>query len=543
MQVLLTPRQAALSDLVAELKQNPSVTSEELLRLKSRVGKHYGLTHVIKNADVLEAAGPNVSSALKKLLRTRTVRSLSGVSVVALMMRPDWCPHGTCVYCPGGPNTNSPKSYTGFEPAARRAKQNDFDSRRQVQSRIEQLKAIGHDPQKCEIILMGGTFNAQPEEYQDAFVKGMYEAFNQQPSVSWHQAKEQNASAHYRVIGLTFETKPDWATPKHLDRLLEYGGTRVELGIQSLDEEVLVKAHRGHTLRDGWEATEFAKDAFLKVCHHVMPGLFSTPEKDVAMFRELFQNPRWQPDMLKIYPCLVIPGTQLYRLWRQGEFEPFTAAQAAEVIARGKAFVPEYCRIMRVDRDIPTTLIAAGVEKSNLRQLVHERCNQLGISCRCIRCREAGLKAREGFSFDWKDVELVRRDYEASKGREVFLSFEAPSLEAMGPAAPSQHGHALLGFLRLRLPHQPWRPEITEDTAGVRELHVYGEQVPIHLRKEDAVQHKALGKRLLAEAERIASEEWGCKKLLVISGVGVREYYQKQGYSLEGVYVGKHLTQ
>lgn len=245
------------------------------------------------------------------------------------------------------------------------------------------------------------------------------------------------------------------------------------------------------------------------------------------MFKELFEDPRWRPDMLKIYPCLVIPGTQLYALWRQGKFQPFTAKDAAEAIARGKAFVPEYCRIMRVDRDIPTTLIAAGVEKSNLRQLVHDRCTELGIACRCIRCREAGLKAREGFSFDWREVQLVRRDYLASKGKEVFLSFEADD--------------ALLGFLRLRFPFQPWRPEITEDAAGVRELHVYGEQLPLHLKKKDAVQHQSLGKRLLREAERIAFEEWGCKKLLVISGVGVRQYYQKQGYSLEGVYMAKAL--
>lgn len=529
MLTLLTPRQAALSELCETLRRDPPERAEELFFLKAAAGKRHGLTQTLRNADILEALGSDASPSLKTLLRTRTVRSLSGVSVVALMMRPDWCPHGTCVYCPGGPNSNSPKSYTGFEPAARRAKQNDFDSSRQVQTRIAQLHAIGHDPQKCEVILMGGTFNAQPREYQDAFVKGMYDSFNQSPSHSWQEAKEKNASARYRVIGLTFETKPDWATPTHLDALLEYGGTRIELGIQSLDDAVLEKSHRGHTLQDGWEATQFAKDAFLKVCHHVMPGLFSTVQKDAAMFKELFENPRWRPDMLKIYPCLVIPGTQLYAMWRKGEFQPFSAQDAAEAIAHGKAFVPEYCRIMRVDRDIPTTLIAAGVDKSNLRQLVHDRCRELGVSCRCIRCREAGLLARKGFVFDWNDAQLVRRDYEASKGKEVFLSFEA--------------NDALLGFLRLRLPFQPWRPEITEDTAGVRELHVYGEQLPLHLKKDDAVQHKSLGKKLLKEAERIASQEWGCKKLLVISGVGVREYYQKQGFSLEGVYLGKTLTQ
>ncbi len=526
-----------MSELADAFLDNPNAEPEALRKLKTGICRKWQVSRMFSNADLLEAIGGRATPAIREKLRTRNVRSLSGVSVIALMMRPDWCPHGTCLYCPGGPNTNSPKSYTGFEPAARRAKQNDFDAHRQVASRIRQLEAIGHDPQKCEVILMGGTFNAQPQDYQDAFVKGMYEAFNGSVSSSWQEAKEKNESAFYRVIGLTFETKPDWAKAPQVDRLLEYGGTRVELGIQSLDESVLKKVNRGHTLSDSEEATAACKDAFLKVCYHVMPGLFSDVQKDAAMFGELFSDSRFRPDMLKIYPCLVVPGTGLYRMYQRGEFNPYDAKTAAEAIALGKKYIPEYCRVMRIDRDIPTTLIAAGVEKSNLRQLVEQRCRELGIACRCLRCREAGLKARTGFRFDWTDVKLVRRDYEASKGKEVFLSFEVP------PAGGGDGSdEALLGFLRLRLPHAPWRREITTDTAGVRELHVYGEQLPVHLRKENAVQHRSFGKQLLAEAERIAKEEWGCKKLLVISGVGVREYYAKQGFGRDGVYMGKKLV-
>ncbi len=525
---LIDARAAALDELVKRLNDEPDMSHKQLLHLKSAIAKEYGLPKVLKNADIIEAGSGKLSASASRLLRTRNVRSLSGVSVIALMMHPDWCPHGTCVYCPGGPNTNSPKSYTGFEPAARRAGQNDFDAKRQVTSRLRQLEAIGHEPQKCEVILMGGTFNAQPLAYQHGFLKGLYEAFDEKAYGSWSEAKEANESAPYRVIGLTFETKPDWATPAHVDQLLEYGGTRVELGIQSLDENVLEKSHRGHTLQQSWEASAACRDAFFKVGYHIMPGLFSTPEKDVAIFKELFADPKWRPDMLKIYPCLVIPGTGLYQMWKRGEFTPYTAAIAADVMADAKPYIPEYCRVMRIDRDIPTDLIAAGVEKSNLREMVQERMKANGTTCRCIRCREAGLKARDGSKVDWKTVKMRRIDYEASGGKEVFLSFE------------DDHD-TLLGFTRLRLPHAPWRPEITADTAGIRELHVYGEVLPMHQRTQDAVQHKALGQKLLAEAGRIAKDEWGCKKLLVISGVGVREYYRKLGFQRAGVYMGKTI--
>lgn len=528
MDTLIDSRHAALNELIRRLNKKPKISRQELLNLKSAIAKEFGLKRVFKNAEILEAGKRELNRAARLALRTRNVRSLSGVAVIAIMVKPDWCPHGTCIYCPGGPNTNSPKSYTGFEPAARRAVQNEFDAFRQVTARLQQLESIGHTPQKCEAIIMGGTFNAQPLEYQRAFVKGMYEAFDCKRYPKWQKAKEANESAPYRVIGLTFETKPDWATPQHIDQFLEYGCTRIELGIQSLDEKVLEKAHRGHTLEQSWQATAACKDAFLKVGYHIMPGLFSTPQKDVRMFKQLFADSKWRPDMLKIYPCLVIPGTGLYQMWKRGEYAPYTAEQAANVIAEGKKFIPQYCRVMRIDRDIPTNLIAAGVDRSNLREMVQQNLRQGGLYCKCIRCREAGLKSRDGHKVDWKSVELKRLDYEASCGKEVFLSFE-------------DGNDTLLGFLRLRLPNKPWRPEITNDTAGVRELHVFGEQLPLHLRKKDAVQHKALGKKLLQQAERIAKDEWGCGKLLVISGVGVREYYRKQGFRRDGAYMGKKI--
>ncbi|MBI5036107.1 tRNA uridine(34) 5-carboxymethylaminomethyl modification radical SAM/GNAT enzyme Elp3 [Candidatus Micrarchaeota archaeon] len=539
-------RKKALKAIVSLLLKSNPKKAEEISAVKREACRKYSLDRFFRNSEILEALPKNAPQKLRELLRTHKVRSLSGVAVVAIMTRPTFCPHGTCIYCPGGPSSGSPKSYTGKEPAAMRASQNDFDPEKQVTARLKQLEATGHTPQKCEVIVMGGTLNAQPKEYQDSFVKGMYDAFNDQPkggrfpplvwsdaltplncsrSKNVFEAKEKNQHAPYRVIGLTFETRPDYSTPKKLDSLLDYGATRIELGIQTLDGKILEKANRGHTLKQSEYATMYAKDAFFKIGYHMMPGLFSNPAKDVRMFRTLFSSEKWKPDMLKIYPCLVMPNTGLYELWKQGKFTPYTAVQAAKVIAASKKYIPEYCRVMRVDRDIPTNLIAAGVDKSNLREMVEEELEAKGMECRCIRCREAGLRARFGEEVDWSNVEMKRLNYKASKGDEVFLSFESNDL--------------LLGILRLRLPHKPWRPEIKE-AAGVRELHVYGEQLPIKSKKE-ALQHKSLGAKLLGEAERIAKEEWGMEKLLVISGVGVREYYAKLGYVRDGVYMGRML--
>ena len=472
----------------------------------------------MKNSDVLDALNGEGKKKYLSLLKTRRARSLSGVSVIAVMIKPVSCPY-TCIYCPT--SALAAKSYTGFEPAALRARSNDFDSFKQVSSRLAQLKAIGHDPQKCELIVMGGTFNAQPFGYQKSFVKGAYDAFNEFESKTLAQSMEANETARHRVIGLTFETRPDWASPRQIAQLLDFGATRIELGVQSLDDRALVKAKRGHGVRETIAATKNVKNAFLKVGYHIMPGLFSTPAKDERMFRTLFGKPEFQPDMLKIYPTLVMPGTKLFELWEKGEFEPYGDDKAAKVIARGKKFVPRYCRIMRVDRDIPSQHIAAGVKKTNLRELVKKQLEKSNSKCVCIRCREAGLASRFR-QIDFDSVEMHRLDYDANGGKEVFLSFDTAE-------------DFLAGFLRLRA----FKDEKGGLKCGVRELRVYGEQVALGERNAKALQHKSFGKRLLEEAERIAREEWGAEKLSVTSGVGVREYYRKLGYRLEKPYVVK----
>ncbi len=499
--------------------ENP-ITSEEVIGIKKRISKKFGLKDLIPNSELLEASGKK-RSELEKLLRIRNVRGLSGVSVIAIMTKPAGCP-GKCIYCPGG--VTSPKSYTGFEPAAMRARQNNFDAVRQVRNRLEQLAAIGHDPEKCEVIVMGATFNAFPRDYQYEFVKGAFDGFNGKVSKDIAEAQKVNETAKHRVIGLTFETRPDWCTESDVDWFLSLGATRIELGIQSLDDKALEKMQRGHGVQESIDATQRCKDAFFKVCHHFMPGTFSKPDKDVEMFSRLFSEEGFRPDMIKIYPCLVLPNTPLFEMWKRGEFEPYNSQQAADVIARCKQFIPEYCRVMRVDRDIPTTLVAAGVKNSNLREMIKAKCDEYGIKCKCIRCREAGLKSRKEI-VDVGDAKLKRFDYRASGGDEVFLSFEA--------------NDTLFGFCRLRNPGKPFLKEINSKTCGVRELHVYGDQAPIG--GTGIVQHHGLGKKLLEEAERISQEEFDAHKLLVISGVGAREYYHKLGYKRIGHYMGKTL--
>ena len=494
-------------------------TRGELDSLKRRVSHEQGLPQVVSNAAIFDALPEKEKPVFRDLLKTHRARSLSGVSVVAIMLKPVSCPYH-CSYCPT--SEFAAKSYTGFEPAALRARRNDFDSFRQVDSRLSQFKAIGHNPQKCELIVMGGTFNSEPIEYQTQFMKGAYDAFNGFESHTLEQAVEANEKAPHRIIGLTFETRPDWASAEQVKQLMDFGATRIELGVQTLDDAAHEKVKRGHGVKESIDATRNVKNAFLKVGYHMMLGLYSTPEKDVEMFHELFSNPDFKPDMLKIYPTLVVPGTELYVLWKKGEFTPYRDEEAARVIAQAKKFVSRYCRIMRIDRDIPTFKIADGVRKTNLRELVVDELGKAGLKCSCIRCREAGLASRFK-QIDFDNVQMHRMDYEASGGKEVFLSFDTAE-------------DYLVGFVRLRAFENGQGVN-----CGIRELRVYGEQVAIGDKNENAFQHKQFGKQLLQGAERIAKEDFGAKSLKVTSGVGVREYYRKNGYELEKPYVVKNF--
>ncbi len=495
-------------------------TKTELEKLKRVFAGERGLKKVPRNSDFLTVV--NATPSERKELRTRPVRSMSGVNVIAIMTKPAPCP-GACVYCVD--SALAPKSYTGFEPAALRARQNDFDAFRQVESRLRQLREIGHEPSKCELIVMGGTFNSLPLTYQKSFLKKAFDAFNEGESPSLEQALKENEGARYRVVGVTFETRPDWCSREHVKRMLSYGATRVELGVQCLDDSVYEKMLRGHSVEDVALATRECKNAFLKVGFHYMPGLVESEARDERIFAKVFSDERFRPDMLKLYPVLVMPETELYERWQRGEFKPYDEKQAARVIARMKRLVPRYCRIMRVERDIPTHLIAAGVKKSNLRELANAEMRERGWKCSCIRCREVGLKQlKEGIEIDFSKLKLNRLNYQASGGTEVFLSFD------------DAETNALAAFLRLRVN--------ADGVAGVRELRVFGEQVAVGEEPQAsgrAVQHKSLGRKLLSRAEEIAENEFDARKLFVLSGVGVKPYYRKLGYCDDGFYVSKKL--
>ncbi|MCX8194740.1 MAG: tRNA uridine(34) 5-carboxymethylaminomethyl modification radical SAM/GNAT enzyme Elp3 [Candidatus Micrarchaeota archaeon] len=495
-----------------------------LSQVKKSISEKYKIPY-LKNSEILRFV-PRSQTALRSLLLKSPSRTLSGVSPIAIMPPPASC-GGNCIYCPRG--ENAPQSYTGFEPTTMRAIQNDYSASRQVLARIRQYNQQGHPTDKCHLIIMGGTFLCVGKRKRHLFMKEAFEALNGKKAHSLRQAIDENEHAPHRAVGVTFETRPDFAFEPHADEMLQMGGTQVELGVQSLSDIVYRKVNRGHTIGDVVRATAVLKDSGFKVLYHMMPGLFSTPKQDISYFRRLFSSPDFRPDMLKIYPALVVAGTGLYQLWKAGKFCPYGTEEAAEVIAKATEYIPPYVRIMRVQRDIPSPLVCAGVKNSNLQQIVEKKLSERGKRCRCIRCREIGSTARKGAPVRQLNLSLQRIDYQASKGKEVFLSFE------------DVEKGLLAAFLRLRIPHKSHRKEIRGISSIVRELHVYGQEAEIGQRSEAKFQHKGLGRRLMEEAEKITKEEFGLEKICVISGPGARGYYRKLGYSLNGPYMAKRI--
>jgi len=488
----------------------------QLQRRKMELCRELGLSRVPPNSETLLRAGEDQLPVITPLLRRKSVRTLSGVAVVAVMTSPAECPHGRCAYCPGGVSNGSPQSYTGKEPAARRAERNDFDPYRQTLDRIHQLGAIGHRTDKIDLIIMGGTFTARDDGYQSSFVKGCFDAMNGAPSENLEEAHTLNETAAHRCIGMTVETRPDCFGPDEVETSMRLGATRVELGVQILDDGILQGVERGHGVDEVVTATGLAKRRGLKVCYHIMPGLpGSSPETDLERFRTVFEDPRFRPDMLKIYPTLVVKGTKLYEMWKRGEYLPYSTSQAVDVIAKMKLHVPPYVRIQRVQRDIPVPLIEDGVDKGHLRQLVAERLEGLGERCGCIRCREVGLM---GIDHSREEIEIRHVEYDASGGMEHFISLVLSDSDA------------LVGYVRLR---------IDGEAAGIRELKILGRMAPLDQANGDW-QHRGHGRRLVEEAEGIAMES-GCRSIMVTSGVGARGYYRALGYGRKGVYMGKVL--
>ena len=438
---------------------------------------------------------------------------------VAVMTEPLKCP-GNCVYCPTYQST--PQSYTPESPAVLRAIRCDYDAAKQVKMRLKVLTEMGHPTDKVELIVMGGTFLAFPEDYQHRFIKECLDGLNGEESADLEEAKQRNQTARHRCTGLCVETRPDWCGEKEIERMLRFGATRVELGVQLLDDEIYRLTRRGHKVEDVVRATALLRQYGFKVHYHWMPGLpGSTPEHDLELSRQLFEDERFKPDGLKLYPTMVVEGTELERWYQQNRYQPYDVKTMVELMIEIKSIVPKYVRISRVLRDIPTKFITAGC-KDSLRGVVKQRMKQRGIECKCIRCREYGHRTREGRKTG--EPKLVRMDYGAAGGKEIFLSFE-------------DEGETLFGLLRLRI-----QPRDSQNSAIIRELHVYGPEVPLAEQNGEAAQHKGLGKALLREAERIAAEEFGARQMTILSGVGAREYYRTEfGYKSQGDYMVRDL--
>lgn len=468
-------------------------------------------------------------SKLEKLLKKREIRTLSGVAPIAVLTKPYKCP-GQCVFCPS--EKAMPKSYLSNEPAVMRAILNKFDPFKQVQMRLRALKMNGHDTDKCELIVMGGTWTYLPKKYQTWFIKRCFDGFNAKTArlgsrgqaKDLAQAQKWNETAHSRVVGLTLETRPDYITVKEIKRMRELGCTRVELGIQAIDDKILKLTKRGHLTKEIITATKLLKDAGIKITYHMMPNLpGSTPAKDLQMFNKLFTDEHYQPDMLKIYPCVITKDAKIYNWYKQGKYKPYTDKQLLDLLVKIKKGIPPYVRIIRLIRDIPNESIISGNKISNLRQIMQSK----GVVCRCIRCREA---RNQQLTFNNLTFNILK--YKASEGTEHFLSYE------------SKDEKTLFAFLRLRIPQKSDQQLIKtlpdlKDAAIIREVHTYGQLIPLKS-KGKAVQHAGLGKRLIKEAEKI-SRQAGYKQIAVIAGIGVREYYKKLGYRKGKNYMIKNL--
>lgn len=547
-------------ELIGELLKRHH-SKDEIAKLKISLCRKHKMLDIPTDIEVLLHAKADQLERLSSL-QSKPTRTISGVSVLAVMTRPVGCPHGKCTMCPGGPNSiygDVPQSYTGNEPASMRAIRNDFDPYLQIFNRLEQYVILGHDFDKAEIIIMGGTFPALPKTYQRRFVKYLFKAMNDfsdqfirdgeldvqkfreffelpgerddrerakrikekilalKGEADLEKEHARNETSGVRCVGLTIETKPDWGFLEHGNEMLELGCTRVELGVQTDDDDILQKINRGHTIDDTYRSIRELRDLGFKLNFHLMPGLpGSDKKKDIEMLRNMFTE-KFQPDMVKVYPCMVMPGTKLYDDWKKGEFVPITTEQAAEIISEFYRHVPPHCRVMRVQRDIPTKVTSAGVDKTNLRQYVDRKLKEKGIVAGDIRAREV-KKRKIG------DVTINAQEYLAAGGKELFIS--------------ADDERSLIGFCRMRYPSAQLREEITTDSALIRELHVYGQAIAIG--SEGDVQHKGFGRQLLEKAEDIAKKD-GKTKMVVISGVGVREYYRKLGYKREGPYMVKRL--
>lgn len=519
------PRQLAAARAILE-DVRAGFDLDDAIRRHPQAGAGYIPKHILVHVyrQVTASGEWPFDQHVMRAIRMKPIRTLSGVSTVSVLTMPYPCP-GECIFCPT--DVRVPKSYLPDEPGAMRALQHGFDPYEQTRSRLEALEAIGHPTEKVELLILGGTWSAYPGDYQDWFVQRCLDALNEFASGTLAEAQEAQFGATHKNVGLVIETRPDHVTPEEISRLRRLGVTKVQLGAQSLDDRILEINRRGHTVEDTRRAVSLLRAAGFKIVLHWMPNLLGTTEvSDREDFDRLWSDTGLRPDEIKIYPCQLLENAELYRWWRRGQYTPYSTEDLIRLIADAKETVPKYCRVNRVVRDIPSTRVVAGCRRTSLRQDVQHELHRRGKRCACIRCREIGSA-----QMDSSDLLEENLTYLAGGAEEHFLSYVTPE-------------DRLVGYLRLSLPG-PDSPETHLDeiceAALVRELHIYGQSLPLGEMEEGAAQHAGLGARLMAKAESLAKER-GYRRMSVIASLGTRAYYQRQGYELGETYMTKVLA-
>lgn len=450
----------------------------------------------------------------------KPTRSKSGIVPLTVVLPPKKCKHGTCLYCPGG--NFVPQSYTDKSPAIMRALALKYNIKDQVNARLNSLIGMGHPVEKIEIIIIGGTFLEYEKKFKYNYIKGIYDTLNKIESKDLKEAKKINETSKHRIVALCIENRPDTCSEENIKEMLSFGCTRIEIGVQMPDDYLYEKTNRGHTVKDVINATKRLKDAGFKIGYHIMPGLpYSSTKNDKEKFKLIFENENFRPDQLKIYPCQIVESSPLAKIHKKIGYKPHTNKEIKEFVKWMMKQIPEYCRVMRMMREIPKEkMVQSDVASTSMRGDITKELKEEG-NIKEIRLREIGHQKGE---INTK-TELKIHEYKASKGNEFFLEI-------------TNKENILFGLLRLRLTKNQFIDEL-KNAAIIRELHVYGQALKL---KEKAInsQHKGLGKELMKKAEEIAKQK-GYKKIAVISGVGVREYYKKLGYILEGNYMTKKL--
>ena len=526
---------AVCRSIIKKIISDEYKEDDDLTKVKLWACREFGLNKFPRNSEILSAATEEERKKILKTLRLKPVRSVSGVYIVTVMPKPYPCPNEEpCIYCPGGPKFGTPQSYTGNEPAGRRAIEHNYNPYNQVKSRIEQFNIMGHSVDKIELIIFGGTITCYPENYLEEFVTQCLNAISGGDAKTILDAQKIAENATIKNSDITLETRPDYCKKPQINLMLRLGTTRIELGVQNIDDNIYKKINRGHTVKDVINATEIAKDSGFAVIYHMMPGLpGSDIKKDLETFETIFENQDFKPDALKIYPTLVMPDTKLYQMWKGGEYKPYDFDDMVKLIVDIKKIVPKWIRIQRIQRDIPLNLVSAGMNRGDLRMVVQKRLKEEKLKCNCIRCREVGhYQYKSNYKPNLDDIKLKVEKYNASEGEEIFITCEDFKKDV------------LIGLLRLRKPSEKaFRPEVkNKKILLIRELHVFGPTVQVGKQaKEGQWQHRGLGEQLMQEAEKIAMEDYDAKQIAVLAGIGTRNYYRRLGYKLIGPYMLKEV--